>query len=217
MKGEQMGLPFGGMKGAGGREEYPRGLYGGSPPSVRTDTSVQAAESIRTRAGTLRARVVEFILLAGMAGHTDDEISIGTGIPRDTVGPRRREAVLLFLVTWKEGVRRLSRWGGMEKVWIHASLAERVGDVGGGSRRVRSPRAAVPIQAGTAKAVVLAWVALSWGSGGSTDDAGAVGTGLPLQTYKPRRGELVLEGRVKDSGIRRRTRLGKMAIVWRVT
>jgi hypothetical protein len=49
---------------------------------------------------------------------------------------------------------------------------------------------------------------------GSTDEEGARALGMRMQTYTPRRGELVRDGRVRDSGIRRRTKAGRWAIVW---
>ena len=52
------------------------------------------------------------------------------------------------------------------------------------------------------------------GSRGLTDDEIEVITGLRHQTASARRRELVLAGKVRDSGGRRRTRSGRGATVW---
>lgn len=52
---------------------------------------------------------------------------------------------------------------------------------------------------------------------GVTDEQIATATGLGLNTVRPRRGELVSQGLVEDSGQRGRTATGSPAIIWRVT
>ncbi len=49
---------------------------------------------------------------------------------------------------------------------------------------------------------------------GATDDEIEVALGLRHQTASARRRELVLAGHVTDSGQRRATRSGRMAVVW---
>jgi hypothetical protein len=51
---------------------------------------------------------------------------------------------------------------------------------------------------------------------GATNDELEAFFEWPHQTLSPRVRELVLKGHVVDSGNRRRTRSGRMAIVWRV-
>lgn len=60
---------------------------------------------------------------------------------------------------------------------------------------------------------ILAYI-LSRGAEGATDDEGQRALGIRVQTYTPRRYELVKEGFVVDSGMRRRTISGCRAIVW---
>jgi hypothetical protein len=52
--------------------------------------------------------------------------------------------------------------------------------------------------------------------GGSTDEEGMEALGMHPSTYRPRRVELMEQGWVRDSGRRRATRSGRMAIVWEV-
>lgn len=52
------------------------------------------------------------------------------------------------------------------------------------------------------------------GARGATDDEGYTALGMVVQTYSPRRGELVKLGLVKPSTCRRRTASGRHAIVW---
>lgn len=49
---------------------------------------------------------------------------------------------------------------------------------------------------------------------GATDDEMQVALGIKSQTQSPRRRELVMQGRVADSGRRRNTRSGRSAKVW---
>lgn len=52
------------------------------------------------------------------------------------------------------------------------------------------------------------------GSNGLTDEEGANALGLNAQSYTPRRNELVKQGLVVDSGLRRPTRSERPAAVW---
>lgn len=49
---------------------------------------------------------------------------------------------------------------------------------------------------------------------GLTDEEGQTITGMGANTWRPRRRELVLLGRVRDSGARRPTASGRLAVVW---
>ncbi|QDP54720.1 MAG: hypothetical protein GOVbin2833_9 [Prokaryotic dsDNA virus sp.] len=49
---------------------------------------------------------------------------------------------------------------------------------------------------------------------GATDEEMQEGTGIEPNTQRPRRKELQQEGKVFDSGERRKTRSGRNAIVW---
>ena len=59
-------------------------------------------------------------------------------------------------------------------------------------------------------------VIVAAGDAGRTDDEIEVQTGLPHQTASARRRELVLAGRISDTGLRRTTRSGRKAAVWKV-
>lgn len=62
------------------------------PPAVNQETSIEAAESIKPTAGTLRKKVLEFIQNVGPA--TDEEMQRALKMPPNTQRPRRRELVL---------------------------------------------------------------------------------------------------------------------------
>jgi hypothetical protein len=75
--------------------------------------------------------------------------------------------------------------------------------------------AAVSIEphAGTLRAEVLSLIR-DWGKFGRTDDEIEMKLGLRHQTASARRRELVLAGLIVDSGRKRATRSGRMAVVW---
>lgn len=55
---------------------------------------------------------------------------------------------------------------------------------------------------------------LSAGARGLTDEEGETLTGIKTQSYTPRRGELVRDGLIRDTGDRRKTQSGCPAAVW---
>ncbi len=57
----------------------------------------------------------------------------------------------------------------------------------------------------------------SRGEEGSTDEEMQLALEMNPSTQRPRRGELVTKGLVRDSGVRRKTRTGRAAVVWVVT
>ena len=92
-------------------------LYGGLPPHVDQDTSIEAALSMLESASTLRGRVYRYIDRLGSKGATDDEIEIASGLIHQTVSARRRELVLLNVVV-DSGEKRTTRSGRRAIVWI---------------------------------------------------------------------------------------------------
>lgn len=62
---------------------------------------------------------------------------------------------------------------------------------------------------------VLAY--LSSAQAGATDEELMDGTGIAPNTLRPRRRELQIMGRVKDSGVTRPTKSGRKAVVWVAT
>ena len=55
------------------------------------------------------------------------------------------------------------------------------------------------------------------GEEGATDQEIQIYLDMTACTEHPRRGELVDKGLVEDSGLRRETNAGRLAIVWRLT
>ena len=71
----------------------PSNAYRGRPPRVRgSATSGDAGDSIAPRAGTIRARVLAFIVANG--GSTCDEIEVGLTMSHQTASARISELVL---------------------------------------------------------------------------------------------------------------------------
>lgn len=58
------------------------------PPSVRTDTSREAAESIALATPNLRARVLKFVQERGYYGATEEEIDAALEMRGNTCRPR---------------------------------------------------------------------------------------------------------------------------------
>jgi hypothetical protein len=56
---------------------------------------------------------------------------------------------------------------------------------------------------------------LARGSEGATDEEIQLGMPMAANTQRPRRTELVSSGRVVNSGWTRRTRSGRLAVVWK--
>lgn len=73
-----------------------------APPAQRhSPTSVEAAESVKGKAATLRDVVYAHIKAAGARGCTDEELYALTGLPPNTCRPRRVELL---------GVQRGGLW-----------------------------------------------------------------------------------------------------------
>jgi hypothetical protein len=75
---------------------------------------------------------------------------------------------------------------------------------------------AIAPRAGTLRALALEHIRIA-GAHGLTDGELAASTGKYLYTMAPRRVELVQQGWVEDSGVRRSTEHGKTAAVWVLT
>ena len=73
-------------------------------PHNRTATSIEAAERIAPKAGTMRARVLDYIAAAGEIGATNAEIAAGLGMKLQTVCGRVNELATAKLI--RNGARR---------------------------------------------------------------------------------------------------------------
>ena len=93
-----------------------------SSPAVRRgapDTSIAAARRIAGHVGKQQAAVLAFIRGRGVIGATDAEVSVGVGIPIQSVNPRRGELARdgeIFL----NGEKRLTPSGRKARVWVAA-------------------------------------------------------------------------------------------------
>lgn len=85
----------------------------------KSETSLEAAESMRPNAGTKRAAVLAFITSRGWGGATDEEIIDHFGGPAVANGihPRRVELERAGLVRDSGSVRR-TRSGRFAAVWV---------------------------------------------------------------------------------------------------
>lgn len=92
------------------------------PPAQRhSDTSRAAAEDIKPKAETLRARVYWFIQSRGTVGATDDEVQRHLPMDPSTQRPRRVELVNAGLVV-DSGRRRPTASGKQAAVWVAAEF-----------------------------------------------------------------------------------------------
>ena len=102
------------------RQKISSEAYRGSPPHEPKDstgTSKAAAHFIAPKAGSLRWRVLRFIIKQGSKGGTDEEIEIASGRKHQTISARRRELVLGGFVRWN-GAKRINTSGSPASVHI---------------------------------------------------------------------------------------------------
>jgi|SaaInlLV_10m_DNA_2_1039722.scaffolds.fasta_scaffold09822_3 hypothetical protein len=82
-----------------------------------------------------------------------------------------------------------------------------------GSDTSKDAAGAIKASAGVLRAQVLRFIEDA-GNDGATDEEIQTALDMNPSTERPRRGELVTQGAVKDSGVRRPTRSGRQAGVW---
>jgi hypothetical protein len=87
------------------------------PAQRHSATSVEAAEAIEPKVGTLRRAVLQFIRQRGSDGATDEEIQLALNWNPSTQRPRRVELCNLGLVR-DSGRTRLTKAGRKAVVWI---------------------------------------------------------------------------------------------------
>lgn len=96
----------------------PSGMIPSEPPAQRhSQTSVDAAESIRPNAETLRRKVLDFIVSQGVNGATDEEIQVALSMGGSTERPRRVELVAAGMVK-DIGTMRQTSTGRKATVWV---------------------------------------------------------------------------------------------------
>ncbi len=81
-----------------------------------------------------------------------------------------------------------------------------------GSETSRQAAVAIRPAAGTLRARVLA--AIEAASDGLTDEEGCEATGMNPSTWRPRRGELLVGGFIRDTGRTRKSASGREATIW---
>jgi transcription initiation factor IIE alpha subunit len=116
-------------------DEFAEGVFLAAPsvPSCGSvaetqQTSSAAAESVKPRSGTDRARVLEFIQAAGKRGATDEEIQNALAINPSTQRPRRIELLEARLIQ-PGGVRKTAS-GRNAVVWVLTGVLENGADQG---------------------------------------------------------------------------------------
>src|SRR4051812_31654591 len=85
-------------------------------------TSREAYESIKPITASQRRLVCEFIARQGARGATDEEIADGTGLPSNSVRPRRGEVFGFGLITAALGERRATKSGRAAVCWHVTAL-----------------------------------------------------------------------------------------------
>ena len=107
--------------------------YGDQAPSQPVDTSEEAADHMKPLTGRLRRLVLTLIKRNQAHGMTDADLEKETGLPRQTVTPRRRELVVMGLVR-DSGRRRKSETSGRSGiVWVASEWARLPEEKAGGS------------------------------------------------------------------------------------
>ncbi len=81
-----------------------------------SDTSEEAAESIKPSVSETEARVLAYIRGCGAFGVTDDQLEVAMGMRHQTASARRRGLVLKDLI-YDAGERRKTRSGRKATVW----------------------------------------------------------------------------------------------------
>jgi hypothetical protein len=85
------------------------------PFQPHSDTSREAAVSMKPTAATLRELVFKFLCSVG--GATDEEIQLALDMPGNTERPRRRELQMAGKV-FDSGTKRLTKTGRLAVVWV---------------------------------------------------------------------------------------------------
>lgn len=100
--------------------------YRGHPPHARgSDTSAEAADSMRVRAMRLSERAVWWFDMSRNQGMTDHELAERLGTSLQTAVPRRRELVIAGLVR-DSGRRRKTPSGRRATVWVRTGDGEQM-------------------------------------------------------------------------------------------
>lgn len=71
-----------------------------------TQTSIAAAESVRSTAATDRQRILEAVRAAGIHGMTREQIEVATGLTGNTVRPRVAELLAAGTIEEAGEIRR---------------------------------------------------------------------------------------------------------------
>lgn len=86
------------------------------PAQKHSQTSVDAAVSIKPATGALRTKVFDYIRQCGVTGATDEEIQTALGMNPNTQRPRRVELVGLGRI--KPSGTRVTTSGRKAAVWV---------------------------------------------------------------------------------------------------
>jgi len=96
---------------------YSNPPYCGEPPAQRhSQTSVAAAEKIKTAIGPLHKEILRFLGELPNMGATDEEMQFGIGMSANTQRPRRRELQLDGRIV-DSGKTRRTKSGREAVVW----------------------------------------------------------------------------------------------------
>ena len=215
----------------------------GVPYVPDSDTSREAAESVRSVVSSVRVRVYEYVRERGREGATSDEVEAALGLRHQTASARIRELVKKGVLT-NSGARRRTRSGRTARVVtvplagslrrsLLRSLALDLGDATPGSeeeavaaisvrnaeeskRKARREKAKSRVEDPSIldRQQERVLAFLRYrGDRGATSDEAEVALALSHQCASARIRELVRKGLAEDSGDRRATRSGRGARV----
>ena len=95
-----------------------------APYQKHSETSLSAAQQILPKAGTLRYKLLEYIISCGKDGCTDEEAQQNVPMAPSTPRPRREELVEMGLIK-DSGDKRLTNSGRKAVVWISEEVLPR--------------------------------------------------------------------------------------------
>ena len=103
-------------------------IYPDAPGHRGVDTSIEAANDIAPDLGRYQRSAFSFILAAGDAGLTAEELAAAMGVERTTAQPRTSELRLRHMIK-DSGQRRRNVSGKRAIVWVVLSEDERAAHV----------------------------------------------------------------------------------------
>ena len=160
------------------------GSHTTAPYQSHSSTSLAAAASIRPTAGTLRAKVLEYLELRGSYGATDEEQQLALGMDPSTQRPRRIELMKDYDLVFFSGKKRNTSSDHSANVWVLRQFAPE-GEIAAQLIMNAANREAKALQDAAKKVAKEAVNAARITSMTGTNSPAAVSSTLPTSTSVP--------------------------------